>query len=228
VGVDDAGPVGDVGDAGRAPDSGTTGVEACAPSTCDARHYHCGDVNDGCGGLLHCGDCSAPDQCLLDTTGWMSCTTPDGGACQFGVQACTSSTICAGCVDPTGQPQAGTCGSNGTCCSEGPTHCPFGNPGDACGPIGAWNCNSTIGGVQQVCACAPGSSCDPVSHTCVGWWSQCQVAADAGANLQICYFSKFQVQWYSCASSPNACSQTTSGTVPPAPPNCVNGALFCP
>lgn len=38
-------------------------IESCAPKSCSDLAATCGDVSDGCGTLLHCGDCTAPDAC---------------------------------------------------------------------------------------------------------------------------------------------------------------------
>jgi len=35
----------------------------CAPATCSSLGYTCGPAGDGCGGLLDCGKCTAPDIC---------------------------------------------------------------------------------------------------------------------------------------------------------------------
>ena len=40
------------------PDAG-----ACVPRTCKELGYDCGDNGDGCGGVIHCGSCTAPQIC---------------------------------------------------------------------------------------------------------------------------------------------------------------------
>jgi hypothetical protein len=40
------------------PDAGS-----CLPRTCQALGYDCGDNGDGCGGVIHCGTCTAPQVC---------------------------------------------------------------------------------------------------------------------------------------------------------------------
>ncbi len=37
--------------------------QGCEPTTCDAQGWDCGQPPDGCGGLLTCGQCSAPETC---------------------------------------------------------------------------------------------------------------------------------------------------------------------
>ena len=35
----------------------------CTPSTCAAQGKDCGTISDGCGGMLDCGSCTAPETC---------------------------------------------------------------------------------------------------------------------------------------------------------------------
>lgn len=35
----------------------------CVPSTCQKQGFNCGSAGDGCGGILHCGMCTAPQTC---------------------------------------------------------------------------------------------------------------------------------------------------------------------
>ena len=42
------------------PDGGSS---ACSPKTCQQLGFDCGDNADGCGGVLQCGVCNAPDVC---------------------------------------------------------------------------------------------------------------------------------------------------------------------
>jgi len=35
----------------------------CTSSTCAAEGFNCGPAGDGCGNLLNCGSCSAPQTC---------------------------------------------------------------------------------------------------------------------------------------------------------------------
>lgn len=37
--------------------------EVCSPTSCSKLAFTCGDVPDGCGSTLHCGDCTAPAAC---------------------------------------------------------------------------------------------------------------------------------------------------------------------
>ena len=55
----------------------------CEPTTCDAAGKNCGEIADGCGGQLSCGNCFSPDSCGGgDTAGVCGCTpAPCGAQC---------------------------------------------------------------------------------------------------------------------------------------------------
>jgi len=84
----------------------------CTPTTCAAQSKTCGDIVDGCGKSLHCGDCTGSDTCGGGNT---------ANVC--GTGACTTQTTCAdqqkncglisdGCSAVL---DCGTCGSGSTC-----------------------------------------------------------------------------------------------------------------
>ena len=101
------------GPADSAVDGATTGDApggTCRPITCAAAKASCGPVADGCGGMLDCGSCMAPQSC-----GWgfgpSTCGVPtDGGACHR--QNCAS--VGANC-GPIGDGCGGLIDSCGTC-----------------------------------------------------------------------------------------------------------------
>jgi len=60
--------------------------EECEPETCQSLGYECGEWDDGCGGLVNCGTCTAPAICLggfcIDTD--ESCEgSPNYGECKL-------------------------------------------------------------------------------------------------------------------------------------------------
>ena len=67
-------------DCGACPDGGTCGgggiEHLCKPANCTPRMctdatsggQYCGDIGDGCGGILHCGDCMGGKACGSDGT----------------------------------------------------------------------------------------------------------------------------------------------------------------
>ncbi|HEX5661837.1 MAG TPA: hypothetical protein VFX59_31815, partial [Polyangiales bacterium] len=44
-------------------------ISPCVALTCTSKMHQCGDDGDGCGGILHCGDCSTGKQCMFASTG---------------------------------------------------------------------------------------------------------------------------------------------------------------
>lgn len=54
-------------DAGPADDADASNVDACTPATC-AELQACGMPEDGCGGILTCDPCAAPDRILTNVT----------------------------------------------------------------------------------------------------------------------------------------------------------------
>jgi hypothetical protein len=65
---------------------GVASADACAPLTCAAQNANCGQIGDGCGNTLACGNCAAPKTC--------------GGGAKANTCGCTG--ICAQIPDCTG------------------------------------------------------------------------------------------------------------------------------
>jgi hypothetical protein len=60
----------------------TVPVSSCSPLTCAAQGKNCGPVSDGCGGVLNCGTCTAPQTCGgAGTASVCGTAVPVGGAC---------------------------------------------------------------------------------------------------------------------------------------------------
>jgi hypothetical protein len=78
------------GNVNVAPDGAP--VDLCTPTTCAAQHVSCGQVGDGCGNLLNCGNCTLPDTCggagVPGACGHVCVGA--GGLCSF--QTCTAGT----------------------------------------------------------------------------------------------------------------------------------------
>jgi hypothetical protein len=141
------------------------GDATCVPATCDngSLFNYCGDVGDGCGGTLHCGnDCAAGQTC--DTTtglckGDTTCVpvvcdngTPfkycgeNGNGCGGALHCgndCAANQVCGA---------DGICKGNATCvpvtCDNGTPFGYCGDIGDGCG--GAVKCGTRCG-ANQIC-----------------------------------------------------------------------------
>ncbi len=87
----------------------------CTPRTCAQQMIDCGPAGDGCGNLLQCGTCVAPQQCGAGGTPGQ-CALPDGGSCvpktcmQLGVNCGPAGDGCGGLIT-----SCGTCGGSQTC-----------------------------------------------------------------------------------------------------------------
>jgi hypothetical protein len=103
----------------------------CCPTDCARAGATCGPIGDGCGGLLMCGTCVAPDVC--------------GGG---GVPSQCGSPPDAGCVPLTCATLGANCGFTSDRCG-GTIQCGNCNPPEFCGG----------GGKPLVCGTKPPSTC---------------------------------------------------------------------
>ena len=151
---------------GVSADGGT--VSLCTPTTCSALGYTCGPAPDGCGGLLQCGTCTAPEAC--GAGGFSKCGLPVGVAPDGGSLVPCTPTTCATLGYSCG-PASDGCGSLlqcGTCAA--PQTC-GGGGFDKCGvPAG--------GGADAAPACVP--------QTCQSQHITCGPAGDGCGNLLAC------------------------------------------
>jgi len=173
------------------------GIPTCTPKTCTDLSATCGYRADGCGGLLDCGTCSAPDTCggggVANQCGH-SCTQTTCGAqganCGIIADGCGGVLTCGGCTSPA------VCGGGGTpnVCgvpSCTPRSCASLNA--SCGPVSD-GCGSTIdcgtcssgetcggGGTPNVCGTG---SCNP--KTCAGENAECGFIGDGCGGTVAC------------------------------------------
>lgn len=174
----------------------TVQAGSCTPTTCAALGYNCDTTGDGCGKIIDCGTCPAPQQCILNTC----------HACQP-LTCLQQSAVCGTIGDGCGNTlQCGTCPAGQTCtnnnCVAGCTPTTCAAQGKNCGPIadgcgGTLNCGTCPGG--QTCSnnvCTGG--CTP--KTCSQLGFNCGSASDGcGGTLNCGSCSRHKT----CAS--NAC-----------------------
>jgi hypothetical protein len=164
-------------------------------TTCAKQGVECGPIGDGCGGVLQCGDCTAPDICggagVAGKCGHNVCkpkTCADLGAnCGPVGDGCGGTLDCGTCTG------GDTCGGGGVAsqCGHGSICTPKTCAGQAvnCGPVGD-GCGGTLdcgactgtetcggGGIANVCGAPPckaktcadlGKDCGPVADGCGG------------------------------------------------------------
>ncbi|MBI3184526.1 MAG: hypothetical protein HYZ28_20515 [Myxococcales bacterium] len=195
------------GGAGGGGGGGADQDAGCGLVTCATANANCGPVGDGCGGLLNCGSCTAPQSC--GGGGVPSRCGGDGGCpaktcAQIGANCgpvgdgCGGLLNCGGCTSPQTCGGGGInnrCGTSGgglvdggcvpRTCAQAGADC--GPAGDGCG--GLLNCGSCTspqtcggGGTPSVCGAPP--SCVP--KTCAQFGANCGPVGDGCGNLLNC------------------------------------------
>jgi len=176
---------------------GNPGIPTCTAKTCNDLGATCGYRADGCGGLLDCGSCSAPDSCGGGGTPNQcghSCTQTTCGAkganCGTIADGCGGTLDCGDCTSPA------ICGGGGTanvCGTPACTPRSCGSVGASCGPIsdgcgGTIDCGTCPTG--QVCGgggtpnqCGTGT-CTPA--TCSGVGAECGFIGDGCGGTVSC------------------------------------------
>jgi hypothetical protein len=285
---------------------GTAGGPVCTPKTCQELAASCGMQGDGCGNLLDCGSCVAPEfcggnglnHCGLGAVGGGTLCTPKtcadlGAFCGSQGDGCGNVLDCGSCVAPEfcggngpnkcGQGGAGgtnpcvpqtcaalnaTCGQQGDGCGAlldcgscqepaycggaGANHCGLGaaDGGSTCVPktcqdLGA-NCGEQgdgCGGTLDCGTCtAPafcggngpskcgqggtdgGSLCTP--RTCTDINAQCGVQADGCGGTLDC--GTCTAPAFCGGNGPNQCGQGGVGGAPPCTPkSCTDLGATC-
>lgn len=106
--------------------------DACVPVTCSQAGAECGTIDDGCGGTLSCGSCTAPQTCggggTPNVCGQTACVPKTcealGANCGWANDGCGTQVNCGSC------PVTQTCGGGGTpnvCGGCVPTTCALEN-----------------------------------------------------------------------------------------------------
>ena len=147
------------------------GGTGCKPKTCAALGYSCGDNSDGCGHVLQCGTCTAPEFCGgggFSKCGGNNQMLPDGG------MVCTPKTSC-------GKDDAGVqenCGFMGDGCGGPVINCGTCTDPQFCGGGGFNVCGGNNGLLPD-----GGSPCTPTDCNTLGY--DCGYAGDGcGHSLQ--------------------------------------------
>ncbi|HEY3354726.1 MAG TPA: carboxypeptidase-like regulatory domain-containing protein [Polyangia bacterium] len=170
-------------------------------TSCDQAGANCGPVGDGCGGLLQCGDCQAPDTCggagVPGVCGRAcvprTCADQNIGCGPAG-DGCGGLLHCGDCQAPEtcGGSTHGQCGGNNGClpktCAQQGLHC--GPAGDGCGGViqcGTCTAPDSCGGAGIHGACGhsgTSSACTP--KTCADLGYDCGPAGNGCGGLLDC------------------------------------------
>jgi MYXO-CTERM domain-containing protein len=136
-----------------AQDDVCVGGASCTPATACPSGQNCGTAADGCGGILNCGTCTAPQTCGGGGTANVCGCTP-ATACSGGQNCGTASDGCGGTLT------CGTCASPQTCGGGGKANVCGCTPATAC-PSGqtCGTASDGCGGTLTCGTCAAGETC---------------------------------------------------------------------
>jgi hypothetical protein len=227
----------------------TSGGNCSGAVTCEMQGANCGPASDGCGGIIQCGDCTAPETC--GGGGTPSVCGGKGGCvaktcANLGLNCGPASDGCGGQLDCGTCAAPDTCGGGGTAsvCGHGSSCVPktCAQAGANCGPVG-----DGCGGLLDCGTCAPPQTCggSGVSSTCGAPTCKPKTCAQAGANcgpvgdgcggLLDC--GTCQGNEVCGATSPNVCGTSTTCTnlclkqvkcMPSTTTTTVSGTVFAP
>jgi len=205
-----------------APDGG-----GCVAATCASKKATCGQMPDGCGGVVECGTCPAGQYCGADGPNRCGSTPCEPITCQPGdcgsiSDGCSAVLSCGKCTG------ANSCGGGGTpnkCGCTPSTNCysaECGSVADGCG--GAVDCGSCAAGKK----CVDNGCC--VETTGMSCSNQCQKLLGPVKG-----YSQFEAVW--CSSEGQSKASVTNCTGPDpdpcttygSPPDCglVPGFTWC-
>jgi uncharacterized protein YkwD len=176
----------------------------CEPSTCAELGAECGTVSDGCGGLIECGGCTAPDVCGgggPNLCGPESCTPT---SCQDAGATCgTIDDGCGGTLD------CGACGGIDSCGGGGvPNQC-------GCTPTTCADVGATCGNIDDGC----GSTLDCGScnggESCGGGGVPNECGSGAWPSLWAQYEAEVLLEVNARRAEGATCGSTSYGSAPP-------------
>ncbi len=182
------------------------GAPVCTPLASCPTGQNCGEVGDGCGGLVKCGTCTAPAFC--GGGGFNVCGTIaglDGGSSCMPASCTSLGFSCGAAGDGCGNPLS--CGS--TC------------PGtEFCGGGGFDKCGGSTTGSPD-----GGSAC--VKKTCVGLGYTCGYAADGCGGLLNCGSTCPGTEF--CGGGGfDVCGPTSTGGCPTGTSTTIKGFVYDP
>jgi hypothetical protein len=176
----------------------TPDIPSCTPKTCAQLGASCGPAGDGCGNVIQCGNCTAPQTCggggQPSVCGSPTCTAKT--CAQLGIMCGPAGDGCGGLLQCGTCPGGQTCGGGGmsgvcgtqTCtaktCAQQNIMC--GPAGDGCGNLiqcGSCPTGQTCGGGGMPGVCG-GNPCTP--QTCAQLGANCGPVGDGCGNIIQC------------------------------------------
>jgi hypothetical protein len=167
--------------------NGQSDAAPCKPTTCDAESKNCGSMPDGCGGVLKCGSCNAPEVCggggVANVCGAGSCTpttcSAEGKNCGTISDGCGDVLSCGSCTAPEtcgGGGVANVCGGSKPSKDAGPSKADA--AAGACDPT----CMAQAGAVCCTsCGCKGTVKCTPVCDSPTKWDCEMRCCFDYSA-----------------------------------------------
>ncbi len=152
--------------------SGGDDDDDCTPTTCEAASANCGDMPDGCGGQVACGDCTAPEMCGgggANVCGTAACgpTTCviEGANCGLISDGCSTVLSCGTCTSPE------ICGGGDTpnVCAAPPDPDEPDAPRTTSGECSNECMNQSGAVCCRACGCSAEVRCNPVCHDPYQW-----------------------------------------------------------
>jgi hypothetical protein len=176
----------------------TPDLPTCTPKTCGQLGIGCGPAGDGCGGIIQCGNCQAPQTCggggVPSQCGQPTCDTLT--CAQQNIHCGPAGDGCGGLIQCGACPMGQTCGGGGmpgvcgnlactpkTCAQQG-VQC--GPAGDGCGNLlqcGTCQAPQTCGGGGTPGVCG-NQTCQP--KTCAQLGANCGPVGDGCGNVIQC------------------------------------------
>jgi hypothetical protein len=189
--------------------------------TCEELGVSCGPAGDGCGALIQCGTCTAPDTCggggKPSTCGGgatsckpKTCADYPAASCGPLADGCGGLITCGSCTAPQfcgGGGTASVCGGNSGCIPRTKANCAANNV--QCGPL-ADGC----GGVVQCGACGANESCG------AGGPSKC-----GGASNHTCTPKTCAALGFTCGPAGDGCGGLLNCGTCTAPQSCGGGGV---
>jgi hypothetical protein len=212
-----------------------SGGNICMPKSCAAQGYTCGPNSDGCGSMLDCGTCTAPQYCGgagYSKCGGNSVAADSGGNvcvpttcaalgynCGAAADGCGHALNCGNCSAPQFCGGAGfdKCGGNSQAMDSGGNLC----VPTTCAALG-YNCGPADDGCGHQLSCG---TCTAPQFCGGGGFSVCGGNSNAQDGGSICVPTTCALLGYNCGPAGNGCGGTLNCGSCASPQYCGGGGF---